>query len=116
MRRAHAKPLLTRLSFQFAGLWKYIQDWQGVFRHFDADRSGSIDQGELARALSSFGYNLNPRLLQTVVQKFGECMTHFSYSTQLRRKTFCLPCISDPRRLAHSQPIWYSKSPGLHHV
>lgn len=58
---------------EFVGLWKYIQDWQGVFRHFDADRSGSIDQGELARALANFGYNLNPHLLSTVVHKFGEC-------------------------------------------
>lgn len=56
---------------EFAGLWKYIQDWQGVFRHFDADRSGSIDEGELSRALSNFGYNLNPRLLHIVVQKFS---------------------------------------------
>ncbi|UZJ53862.1 hypothetical protein CBS101457_003182 [Exobasidium rhododendri] len=55
---------------EFAGLWKYIQDWQGVFRHFDADRSGTIDQAELSRALSNFGYNLNPRLLATVVNKF----------------------------------------------
>ncbi|MCO5588153.1 hypothetical protein L7F22_042108 [Adiantum nelumboides] len=57
---------------EFAGLWKYIQDWQGVFRHFDADRSGSIDQGELSRALSNFGYNLNPRLLHLMTQKFGK--------------------------------------------
>ncbi|PWN91002.1 EF-hand [Acaromyces ingoldii] len=55
---------------EFAGLWKYIQDWQGVFRHFDADRSGSIDQTELSRALANFGYNLNPRLLHIVVAKF----------------------------------------------
>jgi Ca2+-binding EF-hand superfamily protein len=61
-------------SVQFAGLWKYIQDWQGVFRHFDTDRSGTIDQAELSRALSNFGYNLNPRLLATVVNKFGECI------------------------------------------
>lgn len=43
-----------------------------MFRHFDADRSGSIDQAELSRALANFGYNLNPRLLSTVVNKFGE--------------------------------------------
>ncbi|PWN52873.1 EF-hand [Violaceomyces palustris] len=59
------------ISFnEFAGLWKYIQDWQGVFRHFDADRSGSIDQAELANALRNFGYNLNPRLLHIITQKY----------------------------------------------
>jgi len=57
---------------EFAGLWKYIQDWQGVFRHFDQDRSGSIDQGELANALQSFGYRLSPKLLHIVTQKYSE--------------------------------------------
>ncbi|SJX66420.1 related to programmed cell death protein (calcium-binding protein) [Sporisorium reilianum f. sp. reilianum] len=60
-----------QISFnEFAGLWKYIQDWQGVFRHFDQDRSGSIDQGELANALQSFGYRLSPKLLHIVTQKY----------------------------------------------
>lgn len=61
------------ISFnEFAGLWKYIQDWQGVFRHFDQDRSGSIDQNELSNALQSFGYRLSPKLLHIVSQKYSE--------------------------------------------
>ncbi|KAL9940499.1 hypothetical protein V8E36_001204 [Tilletia maclaganii] len=55
---------------EYAGLFKYVQDWQGCFRHFDQDRSGSIDQGELQNALRNFGYNLNPRLLQMLVAKY----------------------------------------------
>ncbi|EPQ30608.1 uncharacterized protein PFL1_02132 [Pseudozyma flocculosa PF-1] len=55
---------------EFAGLWKYIKDWQEVFRRFDSDRSGSIDQGELANALSSFGYRLSPNLLRILSQKY----------------------------------------------
>jgi Ca2+-binding EF-hand superfamily protein len=43
---------------QFSGLWKYIEDWQKVFTHFDRDRSGSIDGRELQDALRQFGYNL----------------------------------------------------------
>lgn len=62
-----------QISFnEFAGLWKYIQDWQGVFRHFDQDRSGAIDQGELANALQSFGYRLSPKLLHIVTQKYSK--------------------------------------------
>ena len=57
---------------EFAGLWKYIQDWQNVFRHFDRDRSGSIDGAELSEALRSFGYNLSPTLLSLLEQKYGE--------------------------------------------
>ena len=59
---------------EFAGLWKYIQDWQNVFRHFDRDRSGSIEGRELAEALRSFGYNLSPNLLTLVEHKYGESM------------------------------------------
>lgn len=51
---------------EFAGLWKYIADWQNVFRHFDRDRSGSIDGHELADALANFGYRLTPPLLTLV--------------------------------------------------
>ena len=57
---------------EFAGLWKYIKDWQGVYRHFDRDRSGSIDGHELADALRNFGYNLSPLLLQLLEQKYGK--------------------------------------------
>ncbi|KAI9059895.1 EF-hand [Trametes sanguinea] len=56
---------------EFAGLWKYIKDWQNVFRHFDRDQSGSIDNRELADALRQFGYNLSPQLLQLVERKYG---------------------------------------------
>ncbi|EPQ58394.1 EF-hand [Gloeophyllum trabeum ATCC 11539] len=56
---------------EFAGLWKYIADWQNVFRHFDRDGSGTIEGHELSEALRSFGYNLSPRLLQLVETKYA---------------------------------------------
>jgi len=56
---------------EFAGLWKYIKDWQGVFRHFDRDNSGSIDGVELSNALAQFGYNLSPPLLTLLERKYG---------------------------------------------
>ncbi|KAI1795986.1 EF-hand [Ganoderma leucocontextum] len=56
---------------EFSGLWKYIQDWQNVFRHFDRDRSGSIEGAELSEALRSFGYNLSPTLLSLLEQKYA---------------------------------------------
>ncbi|KIM87576.1 hypothetical protein PILCRDRAFT_815137 [Piloderma croceum F 1598] len=56
---------------EFSGLWKYIADWQGVFRHFDRDQSGSIEGRELAEALRSFGYNLSPPLLTLIEQKYA---------------------------------------------
>ncbi|RDB21310.1 Peflin [Hypsizygus marmoreus] len=56
---------------EFAGLWKYISDWQNVFRHFDRDRSGSIEGRELAEALRSFGYSLSPPLLTLIEHKYA---------------------------------------------
>jgi len=60
------------IGFQeFTGLWKYISEWQGVFRHFDKDRSGTIDGHELAEALRSFGYRRAPSLLTLIEQKYA---------------------------------------------
>ncbi|KAL5504546.1 hypothetical protein ACEPAH_7207 [Sanghuangporus vaninii] len=55
---------------EFAGLWKYIKDWQNVFRHFDRDRSGTIDGQELDTALRQFGYNLSPQLMHLLLAKY----------------------------------------------
>ncbi|GJJ12263.1 hypothetical protein Clacol_006504 [Clathrus columnatus] len=57
---------------EFVGLWKYISDWQHVFRQFDRDSSGSIDGVELAAAFRSFGYNLSPTILMLLEQKYCE--------------------------------------------
>ncbi|KAG8704068.1 hypothetical protein FRC08_002475 [Ceratobasidium sp. 394] len=56
---------------EFAGLWKYIADWQNVFRHFDSDDSGSIEGHELANALRQFGYNLSPQLIGLIATKYS---------------------------------------------
>jgi len=56
---------------EFSGLWKYISDWQNVFRHFDRDHSGSIEGHELAEALRSFGYSLSPSLLTLIEHKYA---------------------------------------------
>ena len=44
------------IGFQeFAGLWKYVTDWQNTFRTYDRDNSGTIDKQELKTALVQFG-------------------------------------------------------------
>ncbi|KAH8110544.1 EF-hand, partial [Phellopilus nigrolimitatus] len=61
---------------EFAGLWKYIKDWQVVFRRFDQDRSGSIDGRELDNALKQFGYNLSPDLMRLLLAKYESVTRH----------------------------------------
>ncbi|SCZ90449.1 BZ3500_MvSof-1268-A1-R1_Chr1-3g01996 [Microbotryum saponariae] len=56
---------------EFAGLWNYIKEWQNVFRTFDRDRSGTIESYELANALNSFGFALNPRTVDLLQKKFN---------------------------------------------
>jgi len=56
---------------EFAGLWKYIKDWQGVFRNFDRDQSGTIEGQELDAALRQFGFNMTPNLIRLLSMKYG---------------------------------------------
>lgn len=58
-------------------LTKREQDWQGVFLHFDRDRSGTIDGQELQQALNQFGFRLSPQLLNLLERKYGA--VHFLY-------------------------------------
>jgi hypothetical protein len=50
--------LALMMNLEFSGLWKYVADWQGVFKFYDRDASGSIEGRELADALKSFGFHL----------------------------------------------------------
>ncbi|KAI8337437.1 hypothetical protein BC941DRAFT_513296 [Chlamydoabsidia padenii] len=61
------------IDFQeFAGLWKYIEEWKRCFQTFDVDGSGSIDRTEMKNALRTFGYNLSDRFIGILVQKFDK--------------------------------------------
>ncbi|CAL8398320.1 unnamed protein product [Arctogadus glacialis] len=55
---------------EFAGVWKYITDWQNIFRTYDRDNSGFIDKNELKQALTGFGYRLSDQFYGTLIEKF----------------------------------------------
>ncbi|XP_048367689.1 programmed cell death protein 6 isoform X1 [Sphaerodactylus townsendi] len=55
---------------EFSGVWKYISDWQNVFRTYDRDNSGMIDKHELKQALTGFGYRLSDQFYDLLIQKF----------------------------------------------
>lgn len=55
---------------EFAGLWKYVTDWQSTFRSYDRDNSGSIDKNELKTALTTFGYRLSDHFYNLLIRKF----------------------------------------------
>lgn len=56
--------------YEFAALWKYIQDWKRCFEGLDKDRSGNIDTDELCQAFTTFGYRLSMQFCQLCVRRF----------------------------------------------
>ncbi|KAM3929815.1 programmed cell death protein 6 isoform 1-T1 [Leptodactylus fuscus] len=55
---------------EFTGVWKYITDWQNIFRTYDRDNSGLIDKNELKQALAGFGYRLTDQFYDILIRKF----------------------------------------------
>ncbi|XP_032813654.1 programmed cell death protein 6-like [Petromyzon marinus] len=55
---------------EFAGLWKYVSDWQAMFRRFDEDSSGFIDKRELRGALTAFGYRFSDQFYDLLIWRF----------------------------------------------
>jgi Ca2+-binding EF-hand superfamily protein len=57
---------------EFAGLWRYIEDWKKCFQTFDADGSGTINFNELKTALRTFGYNLSDNFINLLIKKYDK--------------------------------------------
>ncbi|WVQ99165.1 hypothetical protein IAU59_006297 [Kwoniella sp. CBS 9459] len=56
---------------EFEGLYRYIQDWHGIFRRFDRDNSGLIDRKELHNALLGFGFSLPKDMVIKLEKRFA---------------------------------------------
>lgn len=57
---------------EFGQLYKFITDWQNVFRQHDRDASGSIDFGEFTQTLIYFGYRFSPQFVQWLMMRFDK--------------------------------------------
>ncbi|KAI0271103.1 hypothetical protein BGY98DRAFT_1128248 [Russula aff. rugulosa BPL654] len=69
---------------EFDGLWNYIKEWEGVFRHYDRNHNDYIDGDELGQALERFGYPLTPQLQNLLKRKYA------------RRNSCCSPAGHSP--------------------
>ena len=56
---------------EFEGLYRYIQDWHGIFLRFDRDNSGTIDRKELHQALLGFGFSLPADMVRKLEKRFA---------------------------------------------
>ena len=55
---------------EFQALFNYVNSWLGVFRNFDKDNSGSIQEEELAAAFTQMGYRFNPDFIHHLITRY----------------------------------------------
>jgi Ca2+-binding EF-hand superfamily protein len=55
---------------EFSQLYSYISSWKSEFEKQDNDRSGRIDEDELARALEQMGYRFSPTFISNILAKY----------------------------------------------
>uniref|UniRef100_UPI00398F2CFA calpain small subunit 1b n=1 Tax=Pristiophorus japonicus TaxID=55135 RepID=UPI00398F2CFA len=61
-----------RLGFEeFKYLWDKIKKWQGIYKRFDADKSGTINSQELPQAFEAAGYPLNDELYRLLYRRYA---------------------------------------------
>jgi len=54
---------------EFEQLYTYINQWLGVFRTYDRDQSGHIEEVELAQALQQMGFRFSPDFIKLLLAK-----------------------------------------------
>lgn len=55
--------------YEFEKLFNYINQWLQVFKTYDRDSSGHIDQNELTQAFSQMGFRFSPEFISFIVKK-----------------------------------------------
>uniref|UniRef100_W5KSV9 Calpain, small subunit 1 b n=2 Tax=Astyanax mexicanus TaxID=7994 RepID=W5KSV9_ASTMX len=62
-----------KLGFQeFKYLWNNIKKWQGVYKAYDADCSGTIGADELPAAFRAAGFPLSDHLFQMIIRRYSD--------------------------------------------
>ncbi|NXQ68977.1 CPNS1 protein, partial [Quiscalus mexicanus] len=61
-----------KLGFEeFKYLWNNVKKWQGVYKQYDTDQSGTVGRAQLPSALRAAGFQLNEQLCQVIVRRYG---------------------------------------------
>ncbi|KAI5630371.1 calpain small subunit 1, partial [Silurus asotus] len=62
-----------KLGFEeFKFLWNNIKRWQGIYKQFDVDQSGTIGADELPKAFQAAGFPLNEQLFQMITRRYSD--------------------------------------------
>ncbi|XP_049867109.1 peflin [Pectinophora gossypiella] len=54
---------------EFDKLYTYVNQWLAVFKTYDLDQSGSIEEPELSKALSQMGFRFSPDFVSFIVKR-----------------------------------------------
>uniref|UniRef100_A0A3B3HTV9 Calpain-3 n=1 Tax=Oryzias latipes TaxID=8090 RepID=A0A3B3HTV9_ORYLA len=61
-----------RLNLQeFRHLWNKIKQWEGIFKHYNADQSGIINSYEMRNAVNDAGFRLNNQLYHIITLRYA---------------------------------------------
>ncbi|XP_030212190.1 calpain-3 isoform X5 [Gadus morhua] len=61
-----------RLNLQeFRHLWNKVKQWQGIFKHYSVEQSGSISSYEMRNAVNDAGYRLNNQLYDIITMRYA---------------------------------------------
>ncbi|ALC40613.1 CG17765 [Drosophila busckii] len=55
--------------YEFEKLYNYINQWLQVFKTYDQDSSGHIEEGELTQAFTQMGFRFTPEFINFLVKK-----------------------------------------------
>lgn len=77
---------------EFQLLYNYINQWLTVFRTYDRDQSGSIEETELAQAFQQMGFRFTPEFVKFLIAK-NDLKNH----KQITVDQFIVTCIQIQR-------------------
>ncbi|XP_015604176.1 peflin isoform X1 [Cephus cinctus] len=77
---------------EFQALYNYINSWLGVFRGFDHDNSGSIQESELSAALTQMGYRFSQDFIKFLIKK-----SDFNQHESITVDQFIVVCVQIQR-------------------
>lgn len=77
---------------EFQLLYNYINQWLAVFKNYDRDQSGSIEESELSQAFQQMGFRFSNEFVRFLVNKC-DVKTH----TKMSVDQFIVACIQIQR-------------------
>jgi Ca2+-binding EF-hand superfamily protein len=77
---------------EFQQLFTYINQWLAVFKNYDRDQSGQIEEPELAQALQQMGFKFTPDFVKFLIAK-----SDLQHHRQMSVDQFIVVCVQIQR-------------------